>query len=110
MTRPSSRPGGQTPRPRRRSGRTSPTNGSVTRADLHAIHAEFMRGTAGLYTPGQLEAIREHLVYLVGAITDYRHPPAVKRKMRNRWKARKAKPQPSPLAPTLLEPRASAAA
>lgn len=63
------RAGGQRPR-RRRPGRVSPTNGSVTRGDIDAIHAEFLRGSGGLYTDDQLGAIREHLVYLREAIID----------------------------------------
>lgn len=55
---------------RHRRGRTAPFNGSVTREDLRAIHREFTQGIAELYTPAQLEALEEHLVYLVGAIED----------------------------------------
>lgn len=104
MARPSSRPGGQAPRPRRR-GRLSPTNGSVTREDIRAIHAEFARGCVGLDSPPTDE---EFLVYLLGAISDYRHPPSVRRKMRNRWKSRRARPEPA--APIALPTRVTAAA
>lgn len=60
------RAGGQRPR-RRRPGRVSPTNGSVTREDIRAIHREFSRGTAGLDEPATVD---EFLVYLLGAIID----------------------------------------
>lgn len=90
MRRSSSRPGGQTPRSRR-TGRLSPTNGSVTRADLQRIHDEFIRSTRGIYTPDQLEAITEHLVYLKGAIEDPSHPPSRRRLMARRQRERRAR-------------------
>ncbi|HYI67154.1 MAG TPA: hypothetical protein VEW95_09540 [Candidatus Limnocylindrales bacterium] len=85
----------------------------MTRDDIEAIHAEFLRGTTGLFTGEQLDAITEHLVYIKGAIEDYRHPPAARRKMRRRWEARKARAPreaSSREAPAMLTPRATAAA
>lgn len=50
---------------KRRQGRLSPTNGSVTRSDIEAIYAECARGAD---PPPTGEEFRD---YLLGAITDW---------------------------------------
>jgi hypothetical protein len=50
---------------RRQRGRTAPFNGSVTRADIHAIHREFI--AEPVEPPPTVD---EFVNYLVGAIQD----------------------------------------
>lgn len=114
MRRPSSRqPRSQRPRARPRRGRCAPLNGSVTREDLRAIHAEFSRGVEELYTADQRDAIGEHLVYLLGAIVDRPIGPGTRAKMRRRAldrEAAKRRQRAAAAEVTQLPARAAAAA
>ena len=66
-------PRSQAPR-RRRRGRLSPTNGSVTRADIEAIFAEFSQDVVE-------PTADEFRSYLVGAIIDPSHGPKTRAKI-----------------------------
>lgn len=80
-----SRPGGQGPR-RRRTGRVSPVNGSVTREDIRAIYAEACR-----LGPVDPPMTAEELVeYIVGAIVDWTPGPQQRAKMRAKAARREA--------------------
>lgn len=88
----------------RRAGRLAPLNGSVTRADIEAIYADFM--ATPVDPPATAEEFKRHLL---GAITDWSPGPhqraRMKAKARRREAARRrAREQPQ------LPPRALAAA
>jgi hypothetical protein len=88
--------GGQRPR-RRNGGRLAPQNGSVTRADVHAIYAEFERLGSG--------SLPEFVDYLVGAITDPVFPPRSRRLMSVKARRREAEKRERQAASTELAQR-----
>lgn len=73
----------------RRRGRTAPLNGSVTRADIAAIHAEFesLNGDVA----GAPPTIDEFLTYLLGAIQDPVHGPSTRAKITAAARRREAR-------------------
>jgi hypothetical protein len=77
------RPRSQAPR-RRRRGRLSPTNGSVTRADVEAIYREFSLDVAD-------PTADEFRRYLLGAIVDPAPSPRTRAKIAAAARAREAR-------------------